>query len=75
MTVHISPFPCTGELKGFEMVQLEPGESKVVEFTIDEEMLKFYTASEKWEAENGEFELMVGGNSQDVQSVKFNFSK
>ncbi|MDR5591192.1 beta-glucosidase BglX [Christiangramia sp. SM2212] len=63
------------ELKGFELVQLEPGESKEVEFTIDENMLKFYSASEKWEAENGEFEIMVGGNSEDVQSVNFNFSK
>jgi len=63
------------ELKGFKLVELETGETKNVEFTIDEEMLKFYTASEKWQAENGEFELMVGGNSEDVQSIKFNFSK
>jgi len=63
------------ELKGFQLIDLEPGETKNVEFTIDEEMLKFYTASEKWEAENGEFELMIGGNSEEVQTVKFNFSK
>ncbi len=63
------------ELKGFELVELEPGETKNVEFTVDEEMLKFYTPSEKWEAEEGEFELMIGGNSEDVKSVKFNFSK
>tara|TARA_B100000929_G_scaffold288974_1_gene278551 strand:- start:349 stop:2625 length:2277 start_codon:yes stop_codon:yes gene_type:complete len=62
------------ELKAFKMIELEPGETKIVEFNINEEMLKFYNASEKWEAENGEFELMVGGNSEDVQSVKFNFS-
>ncbi|CAL68406.1 beta-glucosidase BglX [Christiangramia forsetii] len=62
------------ELKGFEMIELEPGETKTVEFIINEEMLKFYNASEKWEAEEGEFQLMVGGNSEDVQSVKFNFS-
>lgn len=63
------------ELKGFELVELEPGETKTVTFNITEEMLTFYTASGKWEAEDGEFELMVGGNSEEVQTVKFNFSK
>ncbi len=63
------------ELKGFQQVELLPGEEKTVEFSIDEEMLKFYTPAHKWEAEEGEFELMVGGNSSDVQTVKFNFTK
>ncbi|SDS30321.1 beta-glucosidase [Gramella sp. MAR_2010_147] len=63
------------ELKGFQLLVLEPGETKNVEFIITEEMLKFYTALEKWEVEEGEFELMVGGNSEEVQSLKFNFSK
>lgn len=63
------------ELKGFEMVELAPGETKNVEFTIDEDMLEFYTASEKWEAEEGEFELMVGGNSEDLKTVKLNYKK
>jgi len=62
------------ELKGFELVELKPGETRNVEFVIDESMLEFYTTSGKWEAENGEFKLMVGRNSEDVQSVKFNFS-
>lgn len=51
------------------------GETENLKFTNNEELLKFYTASEKWEAENGEFELMIGGNSEEVQTVKFNFSK
>lgn len=63
------------ELKGFELIELQPGETKTVEFIINKEMLKFYTASGKWEAENGEFELMVGGNSEELKSVKFNYSK
>ena len=63
------------ELKGFEMVELEPGETKTVTFTIDEEMLQFYTAAEKWEAEEGEFEVMVGGNSEDLKTLKFNYTK
>ncbi|TBW27110.1 beta-glucosidase BglX [Gramella sp. KN1008] len=63
------------ELKGFELVELGPGESKTVEFTISEEMLEFYSASGKWEAESGEFELMVGGNSEDVKTLKLNYQK
>ncbi|SDR87140.1 beta-glucosidase BglX [Christiangramia echinicola] len=63
------------ELKGFEMVELAPGETKTIEFNISEEMLKFYSASEKWEAEPGEFELMVGGNSEELKTVKFKYSK
>lgn len=63
------------ELKGFKLVELEPGETKTVTFKITEEMLEFYTASGKWEAENGEFKFMVGTNSEEVQTVNFNFSK
>ena len=63
------------ELKGFELVELAAGETKTVEFKIDENMLEFYNASDKWETEEGEFELMVGGNSEEVKTVKFNYSK
>ncbi len=63
------------ELKGFKSVELNPGETANVEFEINEEMLKFYTASGKWEAEEGDFELMVGGNSEEVKTVKLNYSK
>ncbi|MUP44937.1 beta-glucosidase BglX [Gramella sp. BOM4] len=63
------------ELKGFEMLELEPGETKTAEFIIDSETLQFYTADGKWEAEEGEFELMVGPDSEDLQQVKLNYSK
>ena len=41
------------ELKGFELVELSPGESKVVSFEISESLLKFYSAKEVWESEPG----------------------
>ena len=63
------------ELKGFELIELEVGETKTVEFKISEEMLQFYTAQEKWEAEEGEFRLMVGTNSEELQTVTLNFQK
>ncbi len=57
------------ELKGFEMVELEPGESKTIDFTIDNSLLKYYTANKKWESESGDFYVYIGGGS-DVDSFK-----
>ena len=59
------------ELKAFELVDLAPGQSRVVDFEITPEMLEFYTADRKWAAEPGEFIIFVGGNSRDVQEVRF----
>lgn len=59
------------ELKGFERITLNPGESKDVTFTITPEMLKFYNYSLEWVNEPGEFDLMIGPNSRDVQSKRF----
>lgn len=61
------------ELKGFEMVSLKPGESKKVSFTIDEEMLKFYSANEIWETEPGEFKVFIGGSSDTTLEADFAF--
>lgn len=62
------------ELKGFEKVWLEPGETKTVEFTIDRSALSFYDETSKsWVAENGAFEALVGAASDDIRSkVEFN---
>jgi len=63
------------ELKGFEAVNLAPGESKTVRFEIDEEMLQFYNANRKWESEEGEFEVFIGGNSRDFKKASFSLEK
>lgn len=54
------------ELKGFEMVSLKPFESKVVTFSIDQNMLAYYTANKIWEAEPGTFKVYVGGSSDQL---------
>jgi beta-glucosidase len=36
-------------------------------------MLKFYNSELKYIAEPGEFELMVGPNSRDVQTLRINY--
>lgn len=59
------------ELKGFERISLKAGESRDVTFDIDTDMLKFYNSDLQFVAEPGDFEVMVGGNSRDVQSLKF----
>ncbi|MEO1021893.1 MAG: beta-glucosidase BglX [Bacteroidota bacterium] len=59
------------ELKGFEKVYLEPGESKEVLFTITNSDLEFYRKDMTYGSETGEFVVYVGGNSKDVQSVEF----
>ncbi|MDN3664829.1 beta-glucosidase BglX [Algibacter miyuki] len=51
------------ELKGFEKLMLQPGETKTVTFTIGSEMLQFYTANKIWEVEPGKFNVWVGGDS------------
>lgn len=61
------------ELKGFKKVQLNPGETKTVEFTIDRSALEFYNdATNQWEAEPGAFEAIIGASSADIKGkVKF----
>ena len=59
------------ELKGFERIHLKKGESRTVSFDITAEQLKFYNSTLNWACEPGEFEVMVGGNSRDVQTKKF----
>ena len=63
------------ELKGFQKIELKAGESKKISFTITPEDLKFYNGDLKYDWESGDFVIMVGGNSRDVQSAKVNWTK
>jgi beta-glucosidase len=63
------------DLKGFQKVTLNAGESKVVTFTVTTEQLKFFDSNLKWDWEGGEFIIHVGGNSRDVSSAKVNWTK
>jgi len=57
------------ELKGFKKIELNPGESKTVQFTLTDELLKHWTASMQFKVEPGEYEIMVGPNSQELQKL------
>ena len=59
------------ELKGFQKISLKPGESKRIEFTIDESLLSFYNTDLKLVSEPGAFKAMVGPNSRDLKEKAF----
>jgi beta-glucosidase len=46
------------ELKDFQKIKLNAGETRTVRFSIDKEKLSFYNAALQWSAEPGDFDLM-----------------
>ncbi len=63
------------ELKGFEIVELKPSETKTITFIINEKTIEFYTVNSLWEAEPGEFKVFVGGNSEAAIEADFQYIK
>ena len=58
------------ELKAFQKVWLQPGETKTVTLTIDERALSFWDeGSQQWKAEPGEFKALVGTSSDNIVST------
>jgi beta-glucosidase len=56
------------ELKAFAKVDLKPGETKIVKFTLNMRSFAFYDPyAAKWIAEPGEFDILVGSSSQDIR--------
>jgi beta-glucosidase len=55
------------ELKGFQKVMLQPGETKTITFTIDKEKLAFYNEQLERITQPGEFRLMIGSASDDIR--------
>ena len=56
------------ELKGFAKVELKPGQTKTVTFTLDREAFWYFdTQKNAWSTEPGEFEILVGASSRDIR--------
>ncbi len=59
------------ELKGFEKILLEPGESRTVEFRITQEALSFYRHDMTFGTEPGEFHVFIGDSSDTENMASF----
>ena len=55
------------ELKGFQRIHLNAGESQTVTFEITPDLLKFYDYNLDYVIEPGDFDIMIGPNSRDVK--------
>ncbi len=56
------------ELKGFKRVELKPGESQTVAFTLGRAAFSYWSPETKaWVAEPGTFEIQVGASSRDIR--------
>jgi beta-glucosidase len=62
------------ELKGFAKVDLEPGQTRAVDFTLDKSALSFFDSEQnRWRAEPGTFEIQVGTHSRDGQTCPLTY--
>lgn len=59
------------ELKGFEIIELEPNQTKTVTFTLTENELGFYNNLGEFIVESGDFNVFVGGSSLAKLSAEF----
>jgi beta-glucosidase len=56
------------ELKGFQRVELKPGETKTIQFTLDRAAFSDWSPEQKdWVPEPGTFEVQVGASSRDIR--------
>ena len=55
------------ELRGFERINLAPGETKTVHFNLSPEELQMLDREMKWVVEPGWFKVMVGSSSTDIR--------
>ena len=55
------------ELKGFEKVELQPGESRDVAFTLDKRSFAYWnTQIHDWHVETGEYTIEIGQSSREI---------
>ena len=58
------------QLRGFERISLQPGETRQVTFSLKPEDLQILDRNMNWTVEPGEFEVMIGASSQDIRLKK-----
>lgn len=55
------------QLKGFEKITLDPGESRRVSFTLGTDALRMLDRDLRWVVEPGDFRIMIGSSSKDIR--------
>lgn len=63
------------ELKAFQKISLKKGETKKVTFNITTEDLKYYDNNVNFNWEPGDFDIMIGTNSDEVKKTRINWTK
>lgn len=64
-------FKAAQELKGFEKIELDAGESKEITFTLDRRSFAHYdTQSASWCVEGGVYEVRISSSSRDIRLKK-----
>jgi beta-glucosidase len=58
------------ELKGYQRVSLQPGETKSLTFKLSADQLAYYNATFDWVVEAGDFQIMIGGSSEEAKKLK-----
>ncbi|WP_211749988.1 beta-glucosidase BglX [Paenibacillus sp. Marseille-Q4541] len=61
------------ELKDYARLHLQPGESGIADFTVDEAQLRYHHSDLTYTSDPGRFQLFVGPNSRDTLSSEFTF--
>ena len=62
--------PDVRRLRAFDKVELAPGQTKNVTFTINAEELAFVNANGKWTIEEGEFKFQIGDQTQTIRCTQ-----
>jgi beta-glucosidase len=55
------------QLRGFERVSLNPGETKTIHFTLHPDDLQILDRDMNWTVEPGDFEIRIGSSSEDIR--------
>ena len=65
------PAQAVRNLKGFKLINLQPGATKTVQFKLTEKELGFYNSNGDFIFQPGEFSVFIGGDSTADLSLKF----
>ena len=66
----------TKQLRGFQRIHLDPGQTRTVKFHLEPQDLAIFNQQGKWAVEAGAFELTAGGSSESAKlSARFAVSR